>query len=140
MDFLRWHVSLDIDDMITLLSAVTALVAVFAWKRTYNKERSLSETVDAPVLDQFLKLTEKVTEIKLDLASARDEIAELREQISQYIRDEAAYQAELHAKDVEIEELRAQLYAARDERDSLGERVAHLEDVCRRAGINGDEE
>ncbi len=57
MDFLRWHVSLDLDDMASLLAAFVALVSVFVWKRSYNKQRTVTETVDAPVLAKFLELS-----------------------------------------------------------------------------------
>ncbi len=139
LDFFRWHISLDIDDMIALLSAVTALVAVFAWKRTYNKQRTVTETVDAPVLAEFLRLTEKVADVEHALHEANRKIDELTAKVTKYARDEAVYQAELHSKNEQIANLTDKLATAREERAALKVRVEHLEEVCKRAGINGEE-
>lgn len=121
--------------------AVLAAISVSIYTLGVSKRKTAAEATNAEstaaekVTDAALLLLEPM---KIRIESLENEVRELRLKVEQYIRDEVAYQAELHAKDNRIEELRIKLFEARDERDALGLRVEHLEDVCKRAGINGD--
>lgn len=118
----------------------TASVAVFTVRATRRKTTAEAKKEEVTAADLVTAAALKLLEpLQHRIESLEAEVKRLREEIGQYRRDEAAYQAELHQKDVHIEELRMKLFEARDERDELKERVAHLEDVCKRAGINGEE-
>ncbi len=126
VDLFRWHWSLDFDDMAALLAAATALLGVVLVRRSLVKQRSINETVDAPVLAKFLELTNEVATLRTELAEARQEIREMRVELTNQGKVEEYLRGVIHARDKEIETLRF--------------RVKHLEDVCRRAGINGEED
>lgn len=136
--------ALELTDIASLLLATGAIITAIRTKR--SKTVTKNETVDADVLSQFLGLTDRVADLeglvahlqmdlaqaKLDLAQALRELAELQK-VEEYLR------ARLHEKDKELLEVRAAADEKQATIDRLRERVLHLEDVCRRAGINGDE-
>lgn len=135
-DFFRDVISLDWDDLLALAAALTALAGIFVVRKTNVKSttrsRELTESVDAGVLAQFKDLFERITLLESDLKAARITIDELKAEVIDMRKIEEFLQAKVHERDKEIGGLRAELTLAR-------ERIAHLEAVCRRAGINGDE-
>lgn len=137
-------------EIITFVNAAVILIGaiggVVLWgtnKRKGQAEAGESEASAAEVITEAAKkliepLSEKIDELERTNARLEEEVRELRTRVEQFARDEVTYQAELHAKNVEIGVLQAELSEAREERDELRGRVTHLEDVCKRAGINGD--
>jgi chromosome segregation ATPase len=90
------------------------------------------------VADQALELATTKAELaatKLGLAEALRQLAEMQK-VEEYLR------GRLHEKDKEIAQLKKEqevdLKRKRLEIDRLRSRVQHLEEVCRRAGINGE--
>jgi len=136
-------------------AAVTALVVAVRGQRTINstisqsREHRVEEVVDADVLAQFLALKDSVSKLekdltatKADLAVTKVDLAEALRQLAEMKKVEEYLRARLHEKDKELLGIKqdhlADLASKRDEIDRLRQRVKHLEDVCKRAGINGD--
>lgn len=118
----RWHVSLDYDDMLALLAALGALLGVILIRR--SQSNVVEQTIDEGVLGRFEKYIEEVTSLRVEIKEARDEIAELKTEVRQREKDEEHLRGELHERNKTIEQLKA--------------RVRHLEDVIRRAGLDGE--
>ncbi|MHC4302626.1 MAG: hypothetical protein ACYS7Y_35650 [Planctomycetota bacterium] len=119
--------SLDYDDILSLSAAVViALVGAVAWRKSRSETKSSSEVVDGGVLAQFMELTNKVLKLQDEVASLRSQYGEAVKEMGEMRKLEEYLRAEGAKKDELIEDLRS--------------RVRHLEDVCRRAGINGDDE
>lgn len=121
--------SLDWDDAVAMLVAVTALVALFVTRK--SRTRTLSEKVDEGVLIQFRELFDRLVRVETDLKAAKLTIDQLREEIGQMRKVEEFLEAKVHEREKQIASLKAALQSARN-------RIEHLEMVCRRAGINGD--
>lgn len=125
--------SFDFDDLVSLLLAVAALLGVVWVKRTKSEtsaesastSASVTATIDSDVLGRFLVLTEEVTSLRVQLQAATERIGKLEHDIQERTKLEEYLRGEIHARDEQIRELKG--------------RVRHLEDVCRRAGINGEE-
>ncbi len=100
-------------------------------------ENEAAEKIKELSLGLLEPLERKIDDLRAENERLTCEVEGLRKKLEQYIKDEAVYQAELHAKDQRIKELESKLLAARSERVDLKSRVEHLEDVCKRAGING---
>ncbi|UCD24743.1 MAG: hypothetical protein JSW51_02160 [Gemmatimonadota bacterium] len=122
--------------------AILAAIGISVYTLGASKRKTAAEAADSEssaaerVTGAAVKLLQPMQN---RIAHLESEVRELRLKVEQYIRDEVAYQAELHEKDTRIEALRQKLLDAREERDALRSRVEHLEDVCKRAGINGDD-
>lgn len=134
-----------------LVTAAAALLKVF-WPAsskslTAAQEHRVQEVVDNDVLTRFLGLADKVTKLELELAQVKLDLAEAKQQLAQALLDMAEMQkveeylrASLHEKDQELRLVRRTATERQKEIEGLRGRVRHLEEVCRRAGINGDEE
>ena len=134
-----------------LTAAGAALVKAFlpakSSSRSDSEGHQINEEVDATVLGQFLGLTDRVATLEGTLAAVQLELAQTREELRLALIDLAEMQkveeylrARLHEKDKELLEMRAEAALKQAEIEKLRGRVKHLEDVCKRAGINGDEE
>lgn len=123
--------SLDWDDAVALLVAVTALVAIFVTKKTSSATFAREETVDAGVLAQFKELFERLVRVEAELEAATLTITQLAAEIKAMHKLEEFLQAKIHEREGQIKSLRTALSKAQ-------KRIEHLEQVCRRAGINGD--
>jgi len=121
--------------------AVSAGIGLLTWRASKRKTEAEAKTGEASAADTLtdvaLKLMEPMQEritlleaqvkvtsqelkvAKRELARALQELAEIQK-VEEYLR------GLIHEKDTEIATLRA--------------RVRHLEEVCRRAGINGHDE
>lgn len=161
-DLVRPVVSLDFDDIVSLLVAIAAILTAVGIKRSVTKSKSeskaethaVSEVVDDSVLAQFKELYEKITALELSLDRTNKTLAETQDQLKEALRElgelrklEEYLQARLHEKDTEILKLRDE--KSNNEREIKGltlalsraeARIDHLELVCRNAGINGDPE
>lgn len=135
--FFRDVVSFDWDDLITLIVALVAIGGLFVVRKskssTISEGHEIKENVDAGVLEQFRQLFERIAVLETNLARAQVTIEEARAEIREMQKIEEVLQAKVWEREKQIEELKEQLAAAR-------ERIAHLEAVCRRAGINGPED
>lgn len=124
-------------DWVTAFNAAvllaTASVAWFTIRATRKKlvaEATLQDMRAAEgVTDAALKLIEPLT-TRIEALEA--EIKRLTEKIEKMSDFEEYLQGEIHARDKEIKRLT-------DQRAKLVARVTHLEMVCKRAGINGDD-
>lgn len=123
--------SLDWDDAVALLVAVTALVAIFVTKKTSLQTLAREEKVDAGVLAQFKELFERLVRVEAELEAATLTVDRLAKEIKEMHKLEEFLQAKIHEREGQIKALRTELVKAR-------KRIEHLEQVCRRAGINGD--
>lgn len=122
--------SFDYDDLVALILAGAALITIFVTKKT--RSISSTETVDGGVLEKFLTLTEKVGDLERQVGTLRAELADTQEILGQTL-------AELtDVKRIE-EYLRGVIHEKDKELAALRQRVLHLEQVCRRAGINGND-
>lgn len=127
--------SLDLTPYINMLIvASTAGVAFFTVKATKRKtvaeaalgELSAAEAVTDAALKLISPLTERIEALEL-------EIARLTEKIGQMQKLEEYLQAEIYSRDKKIRSLE-------NKRAALVKRVTHLEEVCKRAGINGQDD
>jgi len=143
VDIFRDAVSLDWDDALTLVLALIAVAGVFITRKTQSETRATTETIDGDVLSQFRQLFEKITTLEAEVAAQRVSLEQARAEIKEMRKLEEFLQAKVHEReqqlkevkeqhDREVKNLRSQLKAAR-------RRISHLEAVCRRAGINGEE-
>ncbi len=126
-DLIRPTVSLDYDDILAFgLALAVAVVGAVVWRksRTESSSTESSEVVDGGVLAQFMELTNKVLALQNEVTLLRVQYTEAIAQMQEMTKVEEFLRASMHDKDKIIEDLR--------------KRVKHLEDVCRRAGINGD--
>lgn len=152
-DLIRPFFSFDFDDILSLTIAATALIALFVTKRsstrttTATASHAVEEVVDDSVLGRFQELLDRITKLEVDLAAAKKDLAEALREIKELRRLEEYLQAKLHEKDAEVRKLeksRAQnLAEIRRLKQALEEargRIKHLEEVCHRAGLNGDED
>lgn len=139
------------DNLITVINTAilvsTAAVAWFTIRATKRKtlaegtlaETSAAEAVTEAALKLLNPLTTRITALEAEIKRLTDEIKEMRK-LEEYL------QAEVYSRDKEIKKLTAEK-AANAERIkhlkieivSAEGRIAHLEDVCKRAGINGDD-
>ena len=124
--------SLDWDDAAALIIAVTALVAIFITKKTSASTFAREEKVDAGVLAQFKELFERLVRVEAELEAATLTVQRLAEEIKAMHKLEEFLQAKIHEREGQITGLRRELARAK-------KRIEHLEQVCRRAGINGGE-
>lgn len=126
---------------------VGAIGTVLFWRVRKRNEEGAAKQKEASAADVIADaakkllepLTEKVEKLEATNKRLEKEVAELRAKVEQYIKDEVAYQAELHSKDTEIRVLKVELAEAKGERNQLGQRVVHLEDVVKRAELDGEE-
>ena len=137
-------------ETIALINAVVAALlaggGVYLWRAQKREKLAGAKQSEATAIDHIAEaarnlvapLNARIDQLEATNSRLEREVAELRLKVEQYIRDEVAYQAELHSKNVEIRVLRAELDEARSERDELKGRVVHLEEVVRRHGLNGD--
>lgn len=148
-DLIRPFVSLDIDDIISLLGVAAVIVGYFVVKKTATrsdekiKAHEVTEVVDGSVLGRFAELMERITALEKDLAETRVDLRLALDQIGELRKLEEYLQAKLHEKDAEIRALhseRTEMLAEHDKLramlDEANERICHLEDVCRSAGLN----
>ena len=111
-----------------LATGLAALLKVF-WP---VRSATSSEVVDGDVLQQFLELTRRLANVEAELLITQDKLNEAVVELKELKKVETYLEGRLHEKDKELVELRAQ-------RDVLVARVQHLEDICHRAGLNGEE-
>lgn len=111
-----------------LATGLAALLKVF-WP---VRSATSSEIVDGDVLSQFLELTQRLANVEAELVITQDKLNEALAELKELKKVETYLEGRLHEKDKELVELRAQ-------RDVLVARVQHLEDICKRAGLNGEE-
>ena len=148
-DLVRPVWSLDFDDIVSLLVAITALIGLFVWRKSRTESRSdshnVEETVDDSVLGRFQELLERITRLELDLAETKISLQKALLELKELRKLEEYLQAKLHEKDAEIIKLRDE--KSNNEREIRGlkaalaraeERIAHLEKACRDAGIDGE--
>lgn len=137
--FFRDVISLDWDDLLALLLAIGAVVGVFATKKT----RSTNEVVDGDVLDQFRQLFEKIGQLEVKVAQQAISLDRAHTEIREMRKLEEFLQAKIHERERAIVELKArhdkEVRSLRTQLDAARKRITHLEHVCRRAGINGDD-
>lgn len=128
--------SLDWDDLLALVIATTALIALFVTKKSKSlavtSAVTRGEMVDAGVLAQFRELFDRLVQVEADLKAAKLTIDQLRQEIGQMRKVEEFLEAKVHEREKQIDSLKNELAKAR-------KRIDHLEDVCRRAGINGED-
>lgn len=131
VELFRWHWSLDFDDMIALLVAVGGVLGVILIRRSQTQSSSVEQHIDDGVLGRFEKYIEEVAELRVTVEYQAAELIRLREALTERAKLEEYLRGEIHARDAIIDR--------RDEEIAgLRARVRHLEDLCRRAGLNGD--
>lgn len=121
-----------LEGLLALLIALGTLVGLFVTKKTRATTRAHTENVDAGVLAQFKELFERLVKVEADLKAARLTIEQLRTEIQGMRKVEEFLEAKIHERESVIRGLTDELASAR-------RRIDHLEEVCRRAGINGDD-
>ncbi len=139
--------------METLISVLQAWVPVIVvlvtgggWIAIRRLQRAVAAKHEAEADDAKASAISRLQDAALKLvdplanriAELEQKVEELRADIHRYREDERLYQTMLEAKDRRIAELSKEVGAANAERVELRARVQHLEDVCRRAGINGE--
>lgn len=130
-ELFRPELSFDINDLATL---IVGLIAVYLWYRLKRlPERRRVETVDSGVLEQFRQLFTRIATLEVKLSNAEASLETAICEIKEMRKLEEFLQAKVHDRDKQIQALTNQLALARA-------RIQHLEDVCRRAGINGEGE
>jgi len=116
------------------LTAVAGMIKALVTQRTQtsNQETIMTRTavVDAPVLAQFRELFDRITALEKDLGEARIELKQALLAIDEMKKIEEFLEAKVHEREKSIGALRIELAAAKL-------RIKHLEEVCKRAGING---
>lgn len=130
----------------TIVLALMGGGGVWLWRAerrlryaTAAKVESEADLADIDVAAKIKELSMGLLEpLEAKISKLQSEVKELREKLDGYIAREAKYEEELAARDTRIEELRAKLFAARDERTALSEEVAHLKERLHNAGINGE--
>lgn len=150
------------DNLLTILNALilgatglVALVSIRATKRKTNAEAAQGEATAAdqltatalkllePLQESIAKLEAKVEAQAAELAQTKLDLAEALRQLAEMQKVEEYLRGRLHEKDKEIASLKKSheldLKHKRQEIDGLRGRVLHLEEVCKRAGINGDD-
>lgn len=120
MDFSAHQIA----DYAAFITAVIVLIGSVSYFFLRNT-KTTQEVVDGPVLVEFRQLLERVVALELRLAGALDKIGELEDQ-----------ESDLKQKVSRREE---RILLLERENEKLTERVSHLEEVCRAAGINGDD-
>lgn len=139
------------DNLATILNTIilfsTGAVAWFTIRATKRKtyaegtlaEASAADTLTEAALKLLAPLTERITALE-------EEIQRLTKEITDMKKLEEFLQAEVHSRDKEIRKLTSEKFAnagrikeLKAEIDMAEERICHLEDVCKRAGINGDD-
>ena len=149
-DLIRPGFSFDVDDIIALALALTAFIALFVRQKTSTestvKQVQRTEVVDADVLTQFTELIRRIDNLERDLDEARKELDQAIAEIHQLRQLETYLEAKVHEREKEVRllreervELLAEHVRLRVELAEAKERIAHLEAVCKRAGINGDD-
>lgn len=152
-DLIRPFFSFDFDDILSLVVATTALVALFVTKRsrsdthTDTKAHEVSEVVDDSVLGQFKELFDRISNLETELATTKVDLARALAEIEKMRKLEEYLQAKLHEKDQEVRKLEAgrakrdaDIKRLRSELEAARKRIKHLEEVCHRAGLNGEDE
>lgn len=130
----------------TLAIVVGSVGAIIFWRVRKRKEVADASQIEASAADVITEaarkliepLSDRISELEATNRRLEREVCELRERVERFAKDEAAYQAELHEKNVEIKVLHAELAEAKEERDELVDRVVHLEDVIKRNHLNGE--
>jgi uncharacterized coiled-coil DUF342 family protein len=120
---------------IALTAAGGVLRALVVQKtRAETQETIMTRTavVDAPVLAQFRELFDRITALEKNLAETRIELKQALIAIDEMKKIEEFLEAKVHEREKAILGLRKELAAAQL-------RIKHLEEVCKRAGINGEE-
>jgi len=125
-------ISLDWDDVLTLILAIGAVVGVFVTRRSRSEETIKSEVIDAGVLEQFRQLFEKIGALEVQVAAQKISLDMAHTEIREMRKLEEYLQATIHQRENQIGELKKELASARA-------RIDHLELVCRQAGINGED-
>ena len=111
-------------DMAAFTTAAIAVIGGVSYFFLRNT-KTTNEVVDGPVLVEFRQLLERVVTLELQLKSAINKIEVME-------KSEAFLQGEVHAREKRILSLERALIIAQD-------RIAHLELVCKKAGINGED-
>jgi len=132
-----------------LLTAAAAALKVF-WpskSQSVSTTKTTEQVVDGDVLAQFLGLTDRVADLELQVADLTLRLDEALASLEQALceladmrKQEANLREQLGEKDEQITALREAAALKQDEIDRLRRRVAHLEALCRRHGLNGDTE
>lgn len=124
--------SFDYADLFAVLLAMLIPLASIPFVVRRSNNRSRDEVVDGDVLTQFGALFERigklealVGEYRVDLDRAYGEIRELKK-LEEYLN------AKVYDREKRIAALESALEEAK-------KRIAHLEDVCQRAGISDGE-
>ena len=118
---MAWDTIANVAAFVTLaLAGLGALVGTLI----VRKSRSTTEIIDGDVLSEFRQVLERVVKLELQLNAAWLRIDEMETAESNLI--EKVSRREERILLLERENIR------------LKDRVAHLEKVCRAAGINGD--
>lgn len=120
--------------------AATALGAVFLPKRSRSDDHSVNrqEEVNENVLEKFERLVERVTRLETQLELAQAQLSVALDELEDLKKRETYLEGRLHEKDKEVLDLRRKLADKEGQITRLRKRILHLEEVCKRAGINGD--
>lgn len=145
-------VTITIEISLLTITALVAALTIRATRRRTNAEAQGEETAAADVItDAALKLlapmTARIDRLEKDLRRANKKLDEALRRIEELQKVEEYLQARLHEKDSEIKCLEedkeknvSEIDRLREELASARVRISHLEEVCRRAGLNGDED
>ena len=124
----------------TLILLSTAFLAWYTVRATKKKLIAEAEHQDMDaaetVTDAALKLLKP---LNARIEALETEIKKLTAKIEEMQKLEEYLQGEIHARDTQIKTLVRERAKNLSKIDLLKSRVEHLEMVCKRAGINGEE-
>ena len=93
-----------------------------------------------PLKERIVLLESRVSVQAAELEQAKEKLAKAIAQLEEMQKVEEYLRGRLHEKDKELREVKAAATEKEQEIARLKARGAHLEEVCKRAGINGEEE
>lgn len=127
-----WGIIHKYADWAALITGVIALAGVFIVRKSSIRNRTTEERIDADVLSKFETLWLKISELEKVVAEQGFELKSAMNEIREMKKVEEYLQGKIHEREKQIKTLNAQL-------DSARRRIRHLELVCKRAGINGED-
>ncbi len=131
----------------TLVIMAGSIGGIMLWRSEKRLKHSKADKTDAEAatlikdasVDLLKPLTDMIAGLKGRIEALESQVKALKASIEKSTREEKRLNKIIENKNVELSALRATLESSRNEREALRTRVSHLEDVCRRAGINGKE-
>lgn len=108
------------------------IIASAAFLKVFLPQKNKNEEVNLDVAATIGVLFERISQLEIKLEAATINLDQARAEIRELQKLEVYLEGVLREREQAIDILKAQLAAARD-------RIKHLEDVCKRAGLNGDE-